>query len=40
MRPKLAKDAALAALADSQHGVVTRSLLLNAGFRTKTSRGW
>jgi very-short-patch-repair endonuclease len=32
MRPKLAKDAALAALADSQHGVVTRSLLLNAGF--------
>jgi very-short-patch-repair endonuclease len=32
MEGKLAKDPLIAALADARHGVVTRSLLLNAGF--------
>jgi very-short-patch-repair endonuclease len=35
MRPKSAKDLALAAMADSRHGVVTRALLLNAGFSSE-----
>jgi very-short-patch-repair endonuclease len=35
MRPKNAKDVRLAALAADRHGVVSRSLLLNAGFSSE-----
>jgi hypothetical protein len=39
MRPELARDSRIAALADAQHGVVTRSQLSVLGFSEPTSHG-